>query len=551
MKYFRFIFTFIICFFCCLFLGDLSFGGEQDVQDQKFRQYLEYHLIPRYGADLTKAIFQESAPQSPQMISLMKDRTIPNKENQYLLFLAIERSYATQAADYFRHQFLEYARGLSNISTKEEFLEIDRAISKINDVRAKRQLYFELFRSLAFYYDIASFHHDTFLNKQLSLSQLALKVVIQCELRPKVFLPTLPTDSSTFFVFEDVGARWLRPNMIWADQSHPPYPFAVFKTGRELREEKALWEIQQSFFHHKVPFISPSMQNLNGRQFAWETAYLFGFADFFMPTQMIEIYGQLGCVQPYWPYLHFPQPVPYSKDNADAYARNVSKIASKPFYACCLGSLLLSLYDQSFENCRYKQLDDGTLSILNFDDGCAFPSRNGFIPLYQKARSHEKKQLVALNRTFWAWYFDFPQAKTVLKGSDLAFVQKLIAPWPDKFNDFLAYLHHPLNNFFLEKEEDHVRAFKERLDRIKQIIMNPDEEVSMMKILYQILPSYEILIENMTKIIPMSAASPMSVMGYPNMNLTELEHWLGQDLQVPEEEVQNFLDWYHQFAASL
>lgn len=540
---------FKIIFLFFLILSIPGFGEKVE-----FTQYLEQRFIPRYGSDLTKKIFKENTgPNSilyAQMLPLVNGRMLPSKEDEHLLFLSIEQNYALEAANYFRYQFLEYVRGLPEACIKAEFLEIDQAVSKIRDVRSKRKLYFELFRSLAFYYDIECFHHYDFLSKQLSLSRLALKVVAHCDVRSKDLLPTLPTDSSTFFVFENVCDKWLKPNMTWSDQINPPYPFAVFKTGRDWKEEKEVWEICQIFFHQKTPFISPSMQDLNGRQFVWETAYLFGFDDFFMPTQMIELYGQLGSLQPYWHYLDFHPPLPHSK-HADAYASNVSKIAAKPFYACCLGSLLLSLYDQSFENCRYKQLDDGSLSILNFDSGCAFPSRNGFFPLYQRTGSNEVKRLVALNRTFWAWYFDFPQAKMIIKGSDLAFVQKTVAPWPEKFNDFLAYLHHPLNNYFLEEEERHLTAFKERLDIIQQVVMNPKEDVSMMRVLYKMLPSYKILMDNLTKFIPEAADSTMSVMGYANMSLMELEHWLIHDLQLPKEEVQEFLIWYHQFAAQL
>lgn len=527
----------------------------REVRYQTFAEILEKSFVTRYGSELTqtviKSMIQPESPHYKEILAYAAGEMPFTNERQYFLKKAIEKEYIKEVSEHFRRQFLEHVNKLDPGILKAEFLELDQAAEKINDPKAKRSLYFEFYRTLAFYDAMPGFHQEAYLIKKLSMLRLGTKAVSLCDLRGKEFLPRLPTDSSTCFLFDGMNENWSKANPTWRESSASFFPFGVLKSGREWEEEKAAWKITNKFLGRQDPFVSSSMMDLNGRQFVWETAMLFGFDQSFMPTQMLEVYGTKHSLQPYWQYFEFPFPIGKSADASDIFINQASRIASKPFYACCLGSLLLSVYDQSFENSRFRQLEDGSLSILNFDDGTAFPVENGFFPNFLNQAKGQEKELNSFSRSFWAWYFDLPQAKTLLQGTDLMFVQNLVGAWNERFADFTIYMNHPLNNFDLGDMDKRLNAFKERLDVIRQMTLDPKEKISMLNVLYKMIPAYRTLVENLQGKISMAGQAPLCVIGFPNNSMNGLENWLCDELGVPKNQAEDFLNWYQEFALQI
>jgi hypothetical protein len=494
-----------------------------------FKMIVENRLIPRYGEDLTSQFLQyllkSSAEDADTLQACIEGKTLLKAEQHQQILITAEKIYAPEMALRFRNEALSLFQLVNDPELLDDFVELDILAATIESEDARRQVYFELWKTLAYFRDIPSFNNKRYLANQISMLHLAIKVVkIACKRTEEMF-PSFPQRPNTKFVFEGVDPSWLLANPSWGmNENFPPHPFAVYKTNGEWMRE----------------------------QFAWEMAFLFGFEDAFMPTIVIDLFNHRASLQPYWNYLFLWWPENKINDVGYRYEYRslISKFALKPFIHCCLGSLLLSTYDQSFLNCRYRQNFDGSLSIINFDNGSIMPSINGFFPKYQVG-PEGNSILQCLSRSFWAWFFDFPQASITLEGKYLLHAQKLVKQWQNKHNDFLLFFHHPLNNFLQGASEITLLALKQRLDIIYDSIMVPDKDTSLLSVLYAMQPLYKPLVENLKARIAIASGAPLTTLWCVNMSIPQLEAWLKDSLRVPEDEVNDFLNWYRLFAQTI
>ncbi len=440
----------------------------------------------------------------------------PDSEEQFHELCAlIERTHAQELALSFRERWLD-------LPEAREFLEVDALAQEILSWPAKRQLYFEMYKTLAYFHAIAGFRTAHFLQRQKELLLLAAKTLTLCEKHPEDFFPTFPERNHVHFVFDSCDELWLQNNPQWnVGEVIPPYPIAVYKNSLSSTRE----------------------------QFAWETACLFHVDEAFTPTTLIDVYNHecLANLQPYWHsfYLTWPKHRLNRKKKWEYHASLVNHFDFRPFSLCCIGSLLLSLGDQGPINTRYHQLNNGFLALLNFDNSSCFPEYNGFFPTFSQ------NEVTHCSRSYWAWYYDFPQADKVLTESDLDYLRAIVHHWPQRLEDFKTYLNHPLNNFWMPFQDYALEALEERLKILYRLIMEKEGPLTLKDLLYAILPPYKPLIQKIESFFPEAQGAALTLLFCPNHSLKELKGLFSRNLHLPEESCEDFFEWYRQFVISL
>jgi hypothetical protein len=397
-----------------------------------------------------------------------------------------------------------------------QYEELSSLIEEIAYPPGKEELRFALSRTLALYRDIPSLHTDLFLEKQCALLHLAAHVSCLADQRSPLLFPTFPGRPHTHFVFPACDESWLQPGMKWGQiESRPPHPFAVFKTNSEWDQE----------------------------QLAWEAACIFGVEETFLPTTVVNLPSTVckASLQPYWNSLFLWWPITRDEHH---YSSTVSRFSLKPFALSCLASLLFSHYDLAPLNTRYKQLSDGSLAILHFDNAASLPPHNGFRSEY--APNGEPTHVI---RSYWAWYYDFPQADLPLTGTIRSMLCSLVAAWPHCFADFEQYLAHPLNTYRPNDLRFRIEAMRERMEKISALLLSNDP-ITLKDLLFALYPPYRDLLEHLQTCIPATEGATMTILHSPHHSIAEIKKIFIKKMNISPTQWEDFETWLRSFAHS-
>ncbi len=499
----------------------------QEERLQNKNAFVKQHLAlleQRYGESLTTLFLLECYDNSSQIgnkLAQYASGKMPcGREEIVKLCLDLEKTYPSETSDWFRERSLEWIQTLDDEAYRYEFSELDLLGSLLPTPFQRKHYYFQVYKTLSYYNDFAELHTSKYLKNRCAIIKLASKVAQVCNNQPINALPHYPDKRSTRFIFDPFDCN---KKETWGENECLPFqPFAVIKVN----------------------------ETWNREEFAWEAAQLFQIESSFMPTISAALYEEITAIQPYWNFvmLNWPKNRVGETGGVYRFENLVKKFSTRRYWNCCLGALLFSLYDQSIYNTRYKQLKDGSLAIINFDNDAMLPCYNR---VWAEFNSVEDEAPIRVPRSLWAWYFDFPQAEIPLSGSDEIFVKKLTAKWQDAFRSFKDLYNHPLNNFYQGAPEAWQSAMQERLNHIVSHVEAAQGDLTIKEVLFGILPEYAILIENIEKHLPESRGAALSTLWCVNMTLDQLRTWLLVNLKMAPKDVEDFMDWYVRFGKSL
>lgn len=469
-------------------------------------------FVDRYGHGLAEQLLDDDYITSKVNHSL-------DAQDKKEIFEYIEDHYSEELIEFYSKKCINRIDWLECPSLRKLASEIVLGIFDIFNRKSRQCLFFEFYRALSFYTEIPSFHRKKWIEEQLHLLQLMQKVALQSDDRTMTDFPSFPNKPNSRFVFEGVEEKWFDQRPTWHQEQSTPYPYAVFKSNGEWDRE----------------------------QIAWTIASLFEIEDSFTPTGVIEICGTKCSIQPYWNYrqLDWPENRETSFQPPELNSSVVLNFSFEHYIDIVLGTLILSLYDQSSLNCRYRQLANGKYALVNFDNGACLPSRNGIFGEYNQGK------LNILARTCWAWYFDFPQFDWMVYGYSLDHLYNRVLHWEEKLHDLKRVLSHPLNNFLQSAEVLVIKALENRLKLLKKFILTHDI-FTLRDLLYTIIPEYELLITSLEILVPTSHGTTMSSLGCVFFTMPMLRYWMINRSCHPEENVDLFIEWLqHTFAREM
>ncbi len=197
---------------------------------------------------------------------------------------------------------------------------------------------------------------------------------------------------------------------------------------------------------------------------------------------------------------------PAKSEKVDLQKELIDSISMKDFLQAGFAAVIFGNRDLHVGNFFFVPKEDGTHSIVMFDNEQSFSYSNNVIK-DSKGQCH----LPARNGLL-----TFPQADVPITGSIKKSVQTLVNSFENKFRQFLDYLKSAAGKTTLKhlshKQLGHyqIKAFKERLVKLIEI-MNREEDYTYRDIVYHIFPLYEAFL-NLTKIL--YPDDPEQLVGY-------------------------------------
>ncbi len=490
---------------------------QRRINFENFMDFLKKKFVPRYSLDFSRNYILSQK-------DWIKGVQAFDSNSADLLCFDFEANNVELLENHFKNKSMIELLLIENKSVAQSFLEIKDRIDALSSSVTRRQLHFEVFKTLSFYNEISHFRNSSYITKQISVIDNMCSVAMLCEKYGKESFPCYPIKDTTCFFFSDKIMENMKGNSLWGfDEVTPPFPFAVLKNNGEWRLEQAAWEI----------------------------SCLFGFDKAFLPTGVIDS-EELNCKASVQPFIQafplrwvddFLDPV---TGTLEQHSASISLFDQNDFGECFLGSIVLSLYDQSITNCRYIQDSSGRMKILNFDNGCMMPSVNGIFPIFSSDEK-SKNTLHAISRSLWTWYFDFPQARKILIESEKLYLQGLIADWKLIVYSFMDYIDHPCCTYNVDSFEYVLEALRQRVQVICNLIEG-EEELRLIDIVYQIIPEYKPIINQISSSISLAENAPFSTLLGVNEPIANLEFIWKVHFGVPQYEINHFLSWYRDFA---
>ena len=373
----------------------------------------------------------------------------------FILFLLY--SFLAETATHYSIEAQKGVKRLSHLKYQSRFERIIKLTERIEDERAKEELYFEICRTLNYFYDLKGFHQKSYLEKQTSLLHAAASAFITYQTNDKV-----------------ESRRIGNPEHCSYQLTSKKKEYGFFKKRDQSNREIACWDL----------------------------SHLFGCSEHIAPTIAMSFQGNYGSYQPYIQAKVHKQ-LFYSLSNLP---KSYGDIGMLTFWKANLFALIighLDLVSPNIPTTKRRNLvffdNEATFSPINHIQGSR---ENLFLPLVnvmmewpQAKQKLTAKEATKLNQLVKGWreidldsYLNHPLTNLELREQEAAALKERI----EKISNFFPFSKgQTFEDLFLYCYPDFYRGKEEILPLVEQILDRPFSPYSALVFISTCRGSYE------------------------------------------------------------
>lgn len=239
--------------------------------------------------------------------------------------------------------------------------------------------------------------------------------------------------------------------------------------------------------------------------FAYDTALLFGLGEGLVPTKMKKLEGMNGSIQVFSKGMSYEE---FEVKSLDERKEILSRMPLKNFLQGALAGLLIGNRDVHMKNFLISKNENDDYGIVLFDNEYSFEYTNYILSMSEEVKVESSDKTLEDSETPTEYVLKrashfpmrcallmFPHADEPITGETKAWLQKIVATWPQKMKAFKAYMSSPASRSRLMHMKNgglnqyQMNAFTERVEKL-MYFLSLEKDYTYRELIAQLYPFF-------------------------------------------------------------